>query len=216
MRSIRGALANITTLFLALILALVIWAAAVRASDPVATRILEIDVQTVGIPAQATMITSPPDTVFITIEGPESTLENTSSAEFQAIIDLSETPYAEVEVPIDVIYTGDDTHLTIISQSPEAATVRMEQIITREIPISVQVRGDVARGHTRGETRIEPDTVQITGPSPRVSNLAEGRVTILVVDAKEDVSQERPPTFYVIDGNVASVVGLTVSPAEVS
>ncbi|MFN2188105.1 MAG: YbbR-like domain-containing protein, partial [Candidatus Promineifilaceae bacterium] len=31
-----------------------------------------------------------------------------------------------------------------------------------------------------------------------------------------DVTQERPPTFYDNDGNVASVVGLTVSPAEVS
>jgi YbbR domain-containing protein len=215
MKSFRGVIANITTFVLAAVLALVIWAAAVRASDPVATRILEIAVETIGMPPQATLISNPPQTIFITIEGPESSLENTPTTDFEAIIDLSEIPYAEVEVPIEVVYLGEDSHLSIISQSPETTVIRMEQIITRDIPISVQVRGDVARGHRQGDTRVEPEMVQITGPSPRVSELAEGRVTIFVDNAREDVTEERPPTFYDNDGNVATVVGLTVSPAEV-
>ena len=215
MKTFRGAIANITTFVLAVVLALVIWAAAVRASDPVASRILEIEVETVGLPPQATLITNPPETIFITIEGPESSLENTPATDFGAIIDLSELPYSEVEVPIEVVYLSDDSQLSIVSQSPETTVIRLEQIITRAIPISVQVRGDVARGHRQGETRVEPEMVQITGPSPRVSELAEGRVTIFVDDAREDVTEERPPTFYDNNGNVASVVGLTVSPAEV-
>jgi len=215
MKSFRGVIANITTFVLAAVLALVIWAAAVRASDPVATRILEIAVETVGMPPQATLISNPPQTIFITIEGPESSLENTPTTDFEAIIDLSEIPYAEVEVPIEVVYLGEDSQLSIISQSPETTVIRMEQIITRDMTISVQVRGDVARGHRQGDTRVEPEMVQITGPSPRVSELAEGRVTIFVDNAREDVTEERPPTFYDNDGNVATVVGLTVSPAEV-
>jgi YbbR domain-containing protein len=215
MKSFRGLIANITTFLLAVVLALVIWAAAVRASDPVATGILEIGVETIGMPPQATLLTNPPQTIFITIEGPESALENTSSSDFEALIDLSEIPYSEVEVPIEVVYLGEDSQLSIISQSPETTVIRMEQIITRDIPISVQVRGDVARGHRQGETRVEPEVVQITGPAPRVSELAEGRVTIFVDNVREDVTEERPPTFYDNDGNVASVVGLTVTPAEV-
>jgi YbbR domain-containing protein len=91
----------------------------------------------------------------------------------------------------------------------------MEQIITRDIPISVHVRGDVARGHRQGDVRAEPDFVQITGPEPRVNDLAEGRVTIFLDDAREDITEERSPTFYDNEGNVASVVGLTISPEEV-
>jgi len=216
MRTVRRIVANITTLLLMVILALVIWAAAVRASDPVATRILEIGVATVGIPPQATLLNRPPETTFITIEGPESALENVLPADFQGTIDLSEIPYAEVEVPVQIVYLGDDDQVIILSQSPETTIVRMEQIITRDIPISVQVRGDVARGHRQGETRVEPDFVQVTGPAPRVSDLAEGRVTIFVDNVKEDITEERPPTFYDNDGNVASVVGLTVDPPGVA
>ncbi|MGB3716257.1 MAG: CdaR family protein [Candidatus Promineifilaceae bacterium] len=215
MQTFRRLIANITTLLLALILAMVIWAAAVRAGDPVETRILEISVETVGVPPQATLLTRPPQTIFITIEGSESAIADIVPADFEAIVDLSELPYSEVEVPIQVVFLGEDDQVSIISQSPESTVIRMEQIITRDIPISVQVRGDVARGHRQGETRVEPEFVQITGPAPRVSELAEGRVTIFVDDAREDITEERPPTFYDSDGNVASVVGLTVSPDEV-
>lgn len=50
MQTARGLITNITTLLLAFVLAIVIWAAAVRAGDPVDTRILEIGVETVGVP----------------------------------------------------------------------------------------------------------------------------------------------------------------------
>lgn len=215
MQTIRRLIANITTLLLALFLALVIWAAAVRAGDPVKTRILEIGVETVGVPPQATLLTRPPQTIFITIEGSESAIADISPSDFEAIVDLSELPYAEIEVPIQVVFLGNEDQVSITSQSPESTIIRMEQIITRDIPISVQIRGDVARGHRQGETRVEPELVQVTGPAPRVSELAEGRVTIFVDDAREDITEERLPTFYDNEGNVASVVGLTINPDEV-
>ncbi|HET6444119.1 MAG TPA: CdaR family protein [candidate division Zixibacteria bacterium] len=215
MNTARGLLTNITTLLLAVILAIVIWAAAIRAGDPVDTRILEISVETIGVPPQATLLSRPPQSIFITIEGPASALENISPSDFEATVDLSEVPYSEVEVPIQVVFLGDEDQVQIISQSPETAVIRMEQIITRDIPISVHVRGDVARGHRQGDVRVEPDFVQVTGPEPRVNDLAEGRVTIFLDDAREDITEERSPTFYDNEGNVASVVGMTISPEEV-
>jgi YbbR domain-containing protein len=45
--------------------------------------------------------------------------------------------------------------------------------------------------------------------------LAEGRITVFVDDAREDIVEMRRPTFYDFEGNVASTAGLTVSPQEV-
>lgn len=215
MQTFRTLLANVTTFLLAIVLALVIWAAAVRASDPVETRILEINVETVGMPSQATLLTRPPRTIFITIEGPSSAIADVSPSDFVAIVGLSDVPYSETEVPINVEYLGSDDQVNIISQSPETAVVRMEQIITQNIPVSLHVRGEVARGHRIGQTRVEPDVIQVTGPAPRVNTLSEGRVTIFVDDAREDISEVRSPTFYDSEGNVVSVVGLTMDPTEV-
>jgi YbbR domain-containing protein len=213
MRSFRAVLSNFTTLGFALILAIIIWATAVRANDPEKTQILEISVETVGASADATLVTRPPDSVFITIEGPTSAVDETRPADYVGVIDLSGVPYGENEVVIDV--RGGHDQVNVLSQSPSTAMIRLEQIVTRDIPVVLQVRGEVARGHRVGEARVEPDTIQVTGPAPRVDQLSESRVTIFVDNAREDISELRRPIFYDIEGNVASVVGLTVNPSDV-
>ena len=55
----------------------------------------------------------------------------------------------------------------------------------------------------------------MTGPSSRVSNLAEARVTVLLENQREDVVVLRRPIFYDQTGNVASTVGLTVETDQV-
>ena len=213
MRTVRFIFSNLTTFILALLLAVVIWATAVRANDPDDTRTYEIDVETRGKPADATLVSTPPSSVLITIQGPTSALEGISPADFTGVIDLSDVPYGESEVLIDIQGIPED--ITLVSQFPETAKIQLEQIITRDIPVKEEVRGEVARGHLIGDVRVEPETIQVTGPAPRVNELSESRVTVFLDNAREDTSEFRRPTFYDTDGNVASVVGLTVNPEEV-
>ncbi len=213
MSYLRSLVSNLTTLLLALILAVVVWATAVRANDPVETRNLEIDVDTVGQPADATLVGSPPESAIVTLQGSASALDKISPFDYVGIIDLSNVPFGETEVPIEV--QGGQEQVDIESVFPATAQIQMEQLVTREIPVNLQVRGEVARGHRVGDVRIEPKTIQISGPAPRVSQLAESRVTVFVDDAREDITELRRLTFYDVEGNVESVIGLTVNPAEV-
>jgi YbbR domain-containing protein len=213
MRVIRSIISNIPTLLFAIALSLVVWVVAVLQSDPVETRILEIPVETVGKPADATIVGRPPDSVFITIEGPVSALDQTFPEDFSAVIDLSDAPYSESEIEIVVI--GGSEQIEIQNKLPESATIRLDQIVTQEIPVILQVRGEVARGHRFGDIVVEPNTIRITGQAQRVNQLSESRVTVFVDDAREDIIEQRRPTFYDLDGNVASVVGLTVDPEDV-
>ncbi len=213
MRFLRFVVSNIPTLLFAVALAVVIWAAAIRQADPVESRIIEIPVEIVGKPADAIVIGRTPDSVFITIEGAVSALDQISPADFSAVIDLSDIPYGESE--IEIIVSGGSEQIEIQNQFPESTTLRLDQIVTREIPVSLQIRGEVARGHRIGEVVVEPDVIQVTGPAERVNQLSESRVTVFVDDDREDIIEQRQPTFFDVDGNVASVVGLTVVPSEV-
>jgi YbbR domain-containing protein len=213
MSYLRSLVSNLTTLLLALVLAVVVWATAVRANDPVETRNLEIDVDTVGQPADATLVGNPPESAIITLQGPASALDKISPFDYVGIIDLSNVPFGETEVPIEV--QGGQEQVDVESIFPATAQIQMEQIVTREIPVNLQVRGEVARGHRTGDIRVEPEIVQITGPAPRVNQLAESRVTVFLDDAREDITESRRLTYYDVDGNVESVIGLTVNPAEV-
>ncbi len=209
----RSLISNTTTLLLAFILAVFIWATAVRANDPVENRALEVDVEVVGMPANGELVGRPPQSALITIQGPVSSLEQVSPADFEAQIDLNGVPYGENEVPLKVV--GGHELIEVLSVFPETAQIQLEQIVTRDIPVILQVRGEVARGHTLGDARVEPDTIQVSGPANRVDQLAEGRVIFFVDNAREDIAELRRPTFYDAQGSVASIVGLTLNPSEV-
>lgn len=213
MRIARSILANMPTLLFAIALSLVVWVVATLQSDPVETRILEIPVEHVGLPADATLVGRPPDSVFITIEAPVSVLDETSADDFSAVVDLSDVPYGEAEV--EIVVSGGSDQIEIQDKLPESATLRLDQIVTREIPVILQIRGEVPRGHRLGNVVLEPETIRVTGQAQRVNQLSESRVTVFVDDAREDFTEQRSPTFYDVNGNVASVVGLSVDPQEV-
>ncbi len=194
-------------------MAVIIWATAVRAGDPLISRTLEVPVEVAGLPVDADLVTRPPESVLITIQGPNSALETIVPGDFAAIIDVSDVVYGEATVPIEII--GGQEQIEIVSRFPESATIRLEQIVTREIPITLQIRGEVARGHRIDDARVEPDSVLITGPAPRVDQLVEGRVVVFADEARENISELRRPNYYDIDGNIASVVGLDIEPNEI-
>ena len=213
MRYVRSIFSSFTTLLLALVLAVFIWATAVRANDPVETSTLEVTVEVVGRPADTEVVGRPPESVLITIQGPLSALEQISPADFNATIDLSDVPYGEAVVPIQI--GGGQELVEVLSVFPETAQLQLEQIVTRDIPVVLQVRGEVARGHRIGDERVEPDAIRVSGPADRVDQLEEARVIVFVDNAREDISELRRPTFYDTQGDVASVIGLTLSPSEV-
>jgi len=213
MRTIRTIFSGFTSIILALILAIVIWAIAIRVNDPIEGRTLEVPVEVVGKPADATIVESPPESVLITLQGPVSALEQLSPGDFNATVDLTSIPYGDSVAPIRVV--GGNQLIELLSVFPESTQLKLEQIVTRDIPILLQIRGEVARGHRVGEARVEPESVQVTGPADRVERLAEGRVIVFVDNEREDLSDLRRPTFYNNQGDVASVVGLTLNPSEV-
>jgi YbbR domain-containing protein len=209
----RSLFSNLTTLLLAFVLAVIIWATAVRAGDPLVSRTIEVPVEVTGLPVDADLVTRPPESVLVTIQGPNSALETIVPSDILAVIDVSDVAYGEATLPIEI--TGSNEQIEIVSRFPESATIRIEQIVTREIPVTLQIRGEVSRGHSIGDARVEPANILITGPAPRVDQLEEGRVVVFVDEARENISELRRPNFYDVDGNIASVVGLDIEPNEV-
>ncbi len=213
MSAIRNIIYQIGTFLLALILAAIIWAAAILNNDPIETRLWQIDINTTNLPSDAQLLNRPPSTGSITIQGPVSALDSVSPDDFQAIIDLSEIPFGENDV--EIMIEGGTDGITILNKSPETARINMEQIITRDIPVRIDIRGEVARGHRQGQHTVLPEFIQVTGIASQVNQLAEARATVFLDNARQDIDLLRRPTFYDLQGNVASTVGLTVNPTDV-
>lgn len=213
MRFLRTLASEIATLLLAFLLALIIWTAAVEANDPTITKSLELVVEKRGLLPAEGEVSFSENSVRITLEGPTSVIRPLTTEDFAAYVDLSLISFGESEVPIEIEYTA--ARAEIVFQAPRTAVAIAEAIIDREIPVIVQVRGDVARGHSIGEPVSDPSTILISGPATRVNQIVEAQVNIFLDGPREDLVQVRRPVFQNRDGRVAGVSGLTLSTEEV-
>ena len=214
MSSARELLTHAATFLLALLLAIFIWLSASDTQDPVRTSFLEVPLEYVGLPADTALLDGDPrQMIQLRLEGPDSVLRELTPEDFSATADLSQVPSGEsTTVNIDVVALKPGMDISFIT--PEQIDVLLEQQITRDIPVELDIRGSVARGHTQGTPLIEPATIRVSGPESRVNQLDFALVTIFLNSSVESLVESSRPIFYDLSGQVASVTGLDLSDEE--
>lgn len=215
-RMTRSLIANLATLLLSFTLAVVIWVNAMQVEDPNIKRALQIPATFIGLPEDVTRVSpsnnNPP--VLITYEGPTSIVSELSQEDFTAIIDLSDVPLgSDVSVPIEI--QSQDTQVTLEAPIPETIVVRLEKLVTREIDVEPDIRGEVARGHTMGSVLVDPPVITVTGTESEVDRLDFAQVTVFLNDDTQTRIEMPQPLFYDRQGRVASVSGLQLSTEQV-
>jgi YbbR domain-containing protein len=213
-RMLRAILANLATLAISLILGIIIWANAVQGDDPVRNQFIQIPVQFVGLTENSRLLSPTQQNVQVVFEGRSSLLSQMTIDDFRAIADLSDVPFGEqTAVGIDV--TTDINGIHILSQSPEQVEVLVDQLMTRNIPVELEVRGTVARGHEPGEPLIEPEFITVSGIASQVEPLDFARITVFLNNDRETVVSRPQPIIYNRQGRIASTTGLDLSTEQV-
>jgi YbbR domain-containing protein len=214
MRSSRPIINYLGSLLLSLVLAVFIWLSATQAQDPIGGQFLQVNVEFVGQPQGSILIQPQRQSVQIRVEGPESELRKISPADFEAFVDLSQVPYGETApVPIRISSSAPNVDYTLAI--PEQIDVLLEKQISREIPLDLDLRGGVARGHTQGDPLIEPAAIIVSGPESSVEAIDFALATIFLNSARETVIGTHRPVFYDAQGRVASTVGMELSTEQV-
>lgn len=198
------------SLILATFLALIIWATATQAQDPIANQFIQLEVDFVGQPENSVLLRPERESVQLRIEGPQSILQQITPADFKASVDLSQVAFGTgVTMPIRVSTPVEDIELS--EPIPAQVEVELEQQVLREVPVELDIRGSVARGHIQGEPLIEPSKITVSGPASQVELLDFALATVFLNDAQETKVGEHRPIFYDESGQVASTINLNLS-----
>jgi YbbR domain-containing protein len=213
MKFARFLLSNVVTLVLSLILAILIWVNASQTEDPTQDRWLQITLDYVGQPDQSVLLSAVRQSVQIFFEGPASVVNGLGANDFVAVVDLSRVSFGQeelVQVQVRSLVSG----VTILSQ-PEPVNVLLEQLVTLEVEVELDVRGEVARGHVQGEALIDPQTIAVSGAASSVETLDRARVTVFLSNDRDTIVESAQPIFYDRQGRVASVSGLSMSTDQI-
>ncbi|HNP86513.1 MAG TPA: CdaR family protein, partial [Kouleothrix sp.] len=156
--------------------------------------------------------------VDVTVEADTETLKNVQQSSIRALVDLSGLGPGEHQVLVDVETTRSDLKRLTFSTSPSFLPIRLEQEITRTVPLTVELNGTVPFSFEAGTARLSSHnqaitSVQIRGPQSRVERVAIALVTADIDRLTANYISPRP--VLVLTSNRQPVTGVTVEPATI-
>ena len=184
---IRRLIEILSTLTLAFILAIVVWAMAVNQENPLVRDTFSdpIPIEVVNKPEELVIFGEVADSTSVTLQAPESSWNDLSLSKFRAQIDLAGLGPGLYDVPVQVIAT--DSRVRIVEGRPDRIAIRLEAFATQEVPVAIEVLDSPPLGYISRPMVINPPTVTVSGPAPLVSQVASVVGEFRLRDAKSTV-----------------------------
>lgn len=213
--TLRSVLSLVGYALLSALLALVLWAAVAAQQNP----IRQLDVP--GVPLAVVnrppewVLTSPvPETVRVTVQTDEVTMESVSPSSFEASVDLSAATLGLQRLPVAVVTSAADVR--ILTVDPAEVDVSLSMIEHRTVAVSVIVADPESLPPSyqlAGKPAAAPPEVEVTGPAAAVEAVARAEVTLSLNGTTSSVRTVLPVSL--VDETGAVVPGLTSEPSQV-
>ena len=214
MRILRWLGNNLTSLILSLLLALVVWTSAVTSANPNLEAELTIPLEVIQQSSDIAIVDDLPATISITVLAPESIIQQLEEDNpLIATINLKDISAGTYRFPVKIEIPDQVKPIRILSQNPENLELRISNLISKILPISIWVEGDPAIGYQASGLSWENSLVTITGQENKVQNVTSIVGTIDISDATGSLARE--VILDPQDVNGESVIGVTLSPSSI-
>ena len=196
------------------VIAIILWILVVYTYDPAATTNFKIGVDIINGESIASsgkvyeVIEG--DTITIRVKANASLIKNLKATDFKATADvskLSPTYHANIDV---VCTKSDNVEITIIGNAKMLA-VKLEALVTKQFPVTIEKSGEPETGYYVGETIASPNLISVSGGKKSVEKISVVRVKADVNGAKDLFYADGIPKAYDADGNEITTGSLKFS-----
>ena len=205
---------NLSSIILALLLAVAVWVAATLQNDPFDVRkFAAVPVTSLNQPEGSVFFEGDPAWVTIDARAQQSVLDLLKASDFVAVMDLSTVePGVLTSVPVSVTSTVDAVRIE--SYEPKEQTVLLEAMDSISMPVDIEIVGQVATGYYAStRTSVMPTEVTVYGPEPYLQGVTSVNGLLNVEGANDDIVEQVPITPRNADGQL--VTGVEWNPEQV-
>jgi YbbR domain-containing protein len=173
-----------------LALALALWVFVTEAENPVRVQVVaaDIPVQPVNVGPDV-VVESDLDPVRVRVRVEESVFESLNAADFQATVDLDGLTVGSYELPVEVLALTTRGGVRIEDVLPERVRVDLTHLVTKRVPVLVNVQGDPASGFAMGRPQTDVAAATVFGPGDNVALVSQAVAIIDVSGRTEPVDQ---------------------------
>jgi YbbR domain-containing protein len=204
-----------STFLLALILAVIVWVAAVTSADPNQEQIYLVPVDIIGLASNMEITSELPDRLSISLFAPRSILDEITkeSGTLRAWLDLSglETGTHELSLQYQIDERFRPVH--IVDISPTTTDITLEALISKTVPIQTEVRGEPTLGYQASPPEWSHEEVTISGRASQVEKVATVKTTLNITGAEETI--ERTLNLSALDEAGSVVTDVLLTPSQI-
>ena len=152
-----------------------------------AEKTLVVPVEFQNLPAQLMINGTRDEYVDLRLRGPRSLLSQLNSKKLR--LDLREVRPGMASFRITADMLNLPRGVRLIRISPAQVNLSIAQIITRTLPVRLELLGKPPRGYFVKETELNPEKIDVTGPAPEVE-----KIHVVVTDAVDLSTLTQPVT----------------------
>jgi YbbR domain-containing protein len=112
-------------------------------------------------------------TVNVWVTGTTNTIKNLRPNEISAWIDLSDSRAGFRHYEIGPDQVRGPYGFSVIRITPSRVSLRLEQSVSRMVPVTVRLEGEPSLGYKVAETSVRPAEVEIRGPQSAVGDVRQ-------------------------------------------
>jgi YbbR domain-containing protein len=158
------------------LLAILLWVYVVGVRGPDTTKSVEAQLIAVNVP-QGYVLAGALPTVVVTLRGPMNTLWNVTSGYVTPTVDLRGRSDGSFISSVQAQVAG-LAGVTVETVVPKEISVQLERLETTTVPVHAEVSGTLPPSMTLGTLRVEPETIEVSGPGSLVSQVKEAALIV--------------------------------------
>lgn len=136
-----------------------------------------IPVEVVNVPSG--LIVGEVEAIRVFVEAREEDIDELRAADFSAVVDASQVRAGDVR-SLPVTVTTERREVRVIRPEPSTVEVAVVATVSRELPVTVVITGELPSGFRRGLEAVDPPFVEITGREELVDSVDEIQATVSI------------------------------------
>ena len=173
MKLMRWLGSNLTSLILSLLLAFVIWISAVTSANPNVEAEFSIPLEVRQQSSDIAIVDPLPQTVDLKILAPESIIQSLEEDNpLVAYINLTDITAGTYRFLVQVQIPDQLNPIRVLEQNPEKLELKVSNLISKLLPVSIQVEGEPAIGYQTSGLSWDGSSVTVIGQDIKVQEVA--------------------------------------------
>ena len=190
MKPMRWIGTNLTSLILSLLLAMVIWISAVTSGNPNVEAELSIPFEVRQQSSDIAIVDLVPQTIDLKVLAPQSIIQGLEEVNpLVAYINLTDITAGTYRFTVMIQIPDQLKPIRILEQNPEKLELKVSNLVSKLLPVSIQVEGEPAIGYQTSGLSWDGSSTTVTGLDSKIQEVATVVGILDIADATGSISR---------------------------